>query len=389
MIKVAFLSVSCFFFSVVLAGNEPIEKEVAEINLEKAFVAMTAGETQKARSILIATLEDYPNFHLTRMVYADLIAAQAQYSPLLPSSAAKGKARISDLAEEAVARFKRRPKDLGQLPAGIVRLSQKHQHALMFDAQYSRLYVFENIKGMPHLIADYYASAGKGGMDKRHEGDNRTPSGVYKITRVLDDDQLPELYGIGAYVLNYPNRWDQTQYRSGSGIWLHGVPRITYSRPPETSRGCVVSSNWVMQWLKQHIDPTKTPVILTMQVDWLNEMPWQERQAQLLSTIEQWQSDWQSLDVERYLGHYSKDYQDLKLNYRQMLNRTRHNAEKKTFVKVAIKDIDLFRHSTQPESYVAHFDQEYKSNNYNVSYRKQQIWQSEDGEWKIIFEGRV
>ena len=226
-------------------------------------------------------------------------------------------------------------------------------------------------------------------MDKESEGDNRTPSGIYKITHILDDDQLPELYGIGAYVLNYPNRWDQTLKRSGSGIWIHGVPRITYSRPPETSRGCVVSSNPVMQWLKLRIDPSKTPVVLANRVDWLNTMSWQAHRKQLLSMVEQWQSDWQSLDVERYLRHYSEEYQDGKFDYQQMLNQTRRNAKKKTFVKVTIKDIDLFRYSKKPERYIVHFDQEYKSNNYNISYRKQQMWQREADEWKIIFEGRV
>ena len=166
-------------------------------------------------------------------------------------------------------------------------------------------------------------------------------------------------------------------------------PRITYSRPPETSRGCVVVSNSVMQWLNQHIDPTQTPVVLANQVDWLGKASWQAQRKQLLSMVEQWQSDWQSLDVERYLSHYSAQYQDPKLNYQQMLDQTRRNAKKKTFVKVAIKEMDLFRYSTNPERYVVHFDQDYKSNNYNISYRKKQIWQNEGGEWKIIFEGRV
>ncbi len=388
MSKTIFLAL-CFLTSVALADNETIEKETTEVNLEKAFAAISIGEVQKAKSILVDTLENHPNFHLARMVYADLIAAQAQHSPLLANSAAQSKARIAGLAEEATARLMQPPPKSNELPVNIVQVSQNHRHVLLFDAEYSRLYVFENHEGRPHLIADYYASAGKEGMNKEREGDNRTPIGVYKITNTLDDDQLPELYGIGAYVLNYPNRWDQTLRRSGSGIWLHGVPRITYSRPPETSRGCIVSSNSVMQWLKEHIDPAQTPVVLANQVDWLDTVSWEARRKQLLSMIEQWQNDWQSLNVERYLEHYSAEYQDMKLNYQQMLNQTRRNAEKKTFVKVAIKEIDLFRYSTKPERYTVHFDQDYKSNNYNIAYRKKQIWQREDGEWKIIFEGRV
>ena len=377
----------CILLLVVAA--EAIEREAAEIHLEKAFAAIAIGETQQAKSILIDALEQHPNFHLARMVYADLIAARAQLLPLLPASSVQDKARIFGLVEEAEARLGQRSKNVGKLPANIVKLSHNHQHVLLFDARHSRLYVFENDAETPRLIADYYAAAGKSGMDKESEGDNRTPSGVYKITHALDDDQLPELYGEAAYVLNYPNQWDQTQGRSGSGIWLHGVPRITYSRPPETSRGCVVTSNAVIERLRQSIDPAKTSVVLATQVDWLDEAQWQNYQARLLSAIAQWQSDWQSLDVEQYLKHYSISYQDMKLDYRQMLSQTRRNAEHKTVVEVTIKNIDLLRYSTEPERYVAHFDQDYKSNNYNISYRKQQIWQREGTEWKIIFEGRV
>ena len=385
--KARVCSALCVLFSLAVA--EATEKETAELHLEKAFAAIATGEPQQAKAILINTLEHHPNFHLARMVYADLIAAQAQLSPLLADSLGQDKARILGLAEEAAARLKPRSKNVDKLPANIVKLSHNYRHVLLFDARHSRLYVFENHEATPRLIADYYASAGKDGMGKESEGDNRTPSGVYKITYTLDDDQLPELYGEAAYVLNYPNRWDQTQHRSGSGIWLHGVPRITYSRPPETSRGCVVTSNAVIQRLKQTINPLQTSVVLATQVDWLDEAQWREDQTKLLSVIGQWQSDWQSLDVEQYLKHYSSAYQDMKLDYRQMLSQTRRNAKKKTMIKVTIKNIDLLRYSAEPQRYVAHFDQDYKSNNYNISYRKQQIWQREGADWKIIFEGRV
>lgn len=31
--------------------------------------------------------------------------------------------------------------------------------------------------------------------------------------------------------------------RNGYGIWLHGTPSDTFSRPPRTSDGCVVLAN--------------------------------------------------------------------------------------------------------------------------------------------------
>lgn len=366
-----------------------ITREPAEIMLEQAVQSLLAGQEHAALTTLEQTIQDHPNFRLARMFYADLLASRAELPPLLSAPLALSKARIADLSDEAQARLNYQPPIADLLPSNIARLSRTHHYIILFDAQQSRLYVFKNDNGQPQLVADYYASSGRGGMNKQSEGDNRTPSGVYKITQVLDDEQLPELYGRNAYTLNYPNSWDQLQNRDGYGIWLHGVPRITYSRPPETSRGCVVSSNQAIQALNDYIKAGTTPAILANQVDWLDKQQWSAHQQNLLSVVRRWRDDWQSLDVEKYLSHYSKHYVDKKYDYLQMAKRTRKNAEKKTFVEVVLKDFDLMLYSKEPELFLAQFHQDYHSNNYKISYRKQQLWRLEDGVWKIVFEGRA
>ena len=72
-----------------------------------------------------------------------------------------------------------------------------------------------------------------------------------------------------------------------------------------------------------------------------------------------------------------------------MTARTRRNARAKTFIKVGVGEIDLLMYSQMPELFVARFNQDYRSNNYNIAYRKQQFWKKENGAWKIVFEGRV
>ena len=146
----AIFSLLCFLSLVALADKREIEKESVEINLEKAFTAISIGEMQKARSILLDTLEHYPNFHLARMVYADLIATQAQHSPLLANPAAQSKARISGLAEEAVARLVQKTPKSNELPVNIVRLSQNHQHVLCLMPN-TRVYMYSKTT-KAHLI---------------------------------------------------------------------------------------------------------------------------------------------------------------------------------------------------------------------------------------------
>jgi murein L,D-transpeptidase YafK len=54
------------------------------------------------------------------------------------------------------------------------------------DASRSRLYLFENRSTGLTLVADFYISVGKSGVEKNAEGDLRTPMGVYFITSNLD-----------------------------------------------------------------------------------------------------------------------------------------------------------------------------------------------------------
>ncbi|MDD9807956.1 MAG: L,D-transpeptidase family protein [Gammaproteobacteria bacterium] len=368
-------------------NNGAVAREQAEVELSRAIESLVSGRGQEALETLSGLLERHPNFRIAAMAYADLLAAQAQQQALLPLGDG-AKRRLADLLNEAKARVRHRPANGEHLPANIVRLSDRHRHALLFDAARSRLYLFENHRDAPLLVADYYASYGKGGMDKNSEGDNRTPTGVYRITHRLNDDGLAELYGAGAWPLDYPNAWDRVHRRSGHGIWLHGVPRITYSRPPQASRGCIVASNEVIGELRR-MKLGGAPVILASDVAWLEREHWQRRRDGLLGAIRQWQDDWQSLDVEKYLAHYSGDYRDGKQDYRQMTARTRRNARAKTFIKVGVGEVDLLMYSQTPELFVARFNQDYRSNNYNIAYRKQQFWKKENGAWKIVFEGRV
>ena len=364
-------------------------REPAELMLARAVQDLMAGQEPAALATLQQTIQSYPNFRLARMIYADLYAVRSQLPPLLSEARALSKTRIADLSAEARARLNYQPPEADRLPGNIVKLSRIHPYALLFDAQHSRLYLFANDNGQLHRLSDYYAASGRGGMNKQSEGDNRTPNGSYTITQVLEDEQLPELYGRSAYTLNYPNRWDRIQARDGYGIWLHGVPRITYSRPPETSRGCIVISNQAIDALRSYIHAGTTPMLLATAVTWLEQQQWSLQQQELLDIVRQWQTDWQSLNVEKYLAHYSKDYLDKKYNYAQWVQRVRKNAQKKTFVKVTLKDIDLMLYSSEPHLFLAQFNQDYRSNNYKIAYRKQQMWRLENDGWKIIFEGRL
>lgn len=363
--------------------------ETVEADLRQSFGALLDGHAELSLRRTIPLVKRHANFRLGRLLYADILAARAHQKTLMAFPAALEKTRVKGLVEEAKARLVHRSPPDGRLPGAVMQLSRLHRHAFVFDAERSRAYVFANREGAPELLADYYISVGNGGVGKTSEGDGKTPLGVYYPTSRLEDAKLPELYGAGAYPLNYPNKWDRLNDRDGSGIWLHGTPRVVYSRPPQDSRGCVVISNELLIGLSSHIDVGRTPMILTASVEWLPPAAWRTRRERLLDAIHRWRRDWQTLDVERYLGHYSRNYRSDGKDYERMAAVARRNAKKKTFVEVEIKNLDLFEYPGEQGVVAAVFDQDYRSNNYNLHYRKQQFWKRENGRWVIIFEDRA
>jgi L,D-transpeptidase YnhG len=146
---------------------------------------------------------------------------------------------LADLREESRIRLKalrERPRP-GSIQSQFLALSPRTRHAIAVDTSKSRLYLFENSTEGLKLIADYYISIGKSGIEKTLEGDQRTPLGVYYITSNLDPKSLKDFYGSGALPINYPNPLDVSRGKTGGGIWLHGTPPGQFSRAPKASDG--------------------------------------------------------------------------------------------------------------------------------------------------------
>lgn len=331
--------------------------------------------------------ESYPRHNLVQLMVGDWMMARAHGRVLFEHPGALSRLRIAGLRDEATQRLSYHPPPSGYRPTAILNLSSAHRHVLMVDASRSRVYVFENRDGEPHLIANYYASIGKKGMDKRQRGDNRSPTGVYRVVKWLGGDTLDELYGIGAYTLDYPNNWDKLNARTGSGIWLHGTPSTLDNRPPLASRGCVVLNNEILEGLRGRIG-MPSAVVLVARSHWLPAEDWRLARKALLARIERWRGDWESLDTGRYFSHYADEYRDDKRDYAAMVANFKRNAGVKRWVRVGVSRVDLFAYPGEERQVLAVFDQDYRSNNYKTRYRKQQMWREDDGELKLIYEGR-
>jgi len=334
-----------------------------------------------------------PSFDLAKLVHADLTLSKKQRISGFWNNGSKNTKALRDEMLVRWAYYKA-PINKALVPTALVKLPKEQQYVLLVDQSRQRMFVYKNSNGLPVYVDDFYISIGKKGTGKRLEGDKKTPVGVYFITRFIASSKLPDLYGSGAFPINYPNAWDARKKRTGTGIWLHGTPEKSFSRPPKDSEGCVVMSNDVLTRLTDYvtIDGQKTPVILADTLKWQTKEEWQSNQnASFYKRHNQWRKDWESGDIAAYLGNYSKAFRGSGKDYKAWAKYKRRVNGGKRYIRVNVADRSILAYPGQDRPMmVVTFSQDYSSDTYESISRKRQYWRLDtDGQWRIIFEGSV
>ncbi|QEL64541.1 hypothetical protein OTERR_10650 [Oryzomicrobium terrae] len=365
------------------SGPEPL--------LNRIFAAIEQRKLDAALEQTDVLLKQYPNFRLGHLIKGDLLLARTRPINAFGAASNAPPDKVADLRAEAIARLKayRQKPNADVVPRYLLQLQSDQRYAIVVDTQKSRLYLYENDakSGRPHFVADYYITQGKLGAEKSKEGDKKTPIGVYHVTSSLEPRKIGDFYGSGAFPINYPNEWDKRNGKSGHGIWLHGTPSDTFSRPPKASDGCVVLANTDLNQLAKNLQIGLTPVIISPSVEWTSIDDWAKERSELNRTMDSWRNDWESRDTERFLRHYSRRFQGDGQSYAAFAQQKRQVNESKEWIKVGISNVSMFRNPGKDEMVVVTFAQDYRSNNVNQTSRKRQYWIREDGAWKIIYEG--
>ncbi len=356
--------------------------------LVESFLDLGGGRVDAALGQLNELVRRQPDFALARLVYADLLAIKSgRIDDLGLLSRSEEVAGLRHEAQARLARYLEAP-PAETVPAGLIQLSSART-VIVVDVERFRLYLFENLGGRPALTQDYYISIGKAGGDKRREGDEKTPVGVYRVANYLPGSQLPDMYGPGAFPIDYPNPWDRRLGRTGSGIWLHGTESERYSRAPLSSLGCVTLANRDFLALRDRVDVGRTPVVVVDGVDWQDPARVEGERRELAAAVEGWRRAWESLDTDRYLSHYGTDFQTEGMDLARFAGYKRRVNQGKKYVRVGLSDVAIYAYPGEEQTVLVEFQQAYESDSFRSRRRKQQFWRRDGGGgWKIVFEAK-
>jgi len=369
----------------------------AETRLIEVYRLTGEGRGREALAHAESLARDYPNFQLAQLALGDLLNARVRPVRKLGDVPEADAARapeaggmLDELRTESLQRVQahRNRPGADRIPTQFLELSSRSRHAIAIDASRSRLYLFENTAKGLTLVADYYASVGKLGIEKLVEGDQRTPLGVYFITSRLDPATLKDFYGAGALPINYPNPLDQSRGKTGSGIWLHGTPPDQFARAPLATDGCVVLANPDLERILRQVEPRSTPVVIARQLQWVAAHSVQAERNAFEAVLNAWRTAKSQGDMARLTSFYASDFQ----GHRQkpLAEWTRVLQAETRALKgreIQLKDKSYLRWTDATDTMVVTFGE--VAEGARTGPVKRQYWKRKGQQWQIFFEGVI
>ncbi len=363
----------------------------AEARLVEVYELISQSRTPEALVKTQALVRDHPNFQLAQLVYGDLLAARMRPIQTLgdvPASMLKAGAPVLDeLRQESQARLRalRERPPPQTVPSQFMALSSLNKHAIAVDASRSRLYLFQNNATGLTLLADYYVSVGKLGLEKSSEGDSRTPLGVYFVTSNLDPKTLKDFYGYGALPINYPNELDTRRGKTGRGIWLHGTPPTQFSRAPLATDGCVVLANPDLARIIRTVEIRSTPVIIAKRLNWVNPSEVRAQSKPFEAALAGWRNAKTSGNLNQLLNYYSPDFKNKGKSLAQWTPTLRSEIDRVRGRSIELKNLSMLRWTDTTDTIVVTFGE--VAAGAQTGPTKRQYWGRSGNEWKIFFEG--
>jgi len=378
------------FTSFPVAGYS-VNPESYERDLLGALGSLLTHDQSKATAQLETLTKSYPNSRSGYLLYADLLAALGGLTPAIGQALGHlHRDVVSELREQLSIRWhywhtiRAARQDLW--PAALLQLSGQGRMVLYMDIPAARLIVYENDSGQLKEIDNFYASIGIAGFEKRREGDQKTPVGVYRVTGFIPGRMLHERYGSGALPIDYPNGLDQIYERTGDGIWLHGTEPGFVNRAPRASDGCLSLANGDFFALHRLIgDSSSVPVVIDAASEWITSAELHRRGQPLSQTIARWFEARLESDIPLLDRLYSPPHGD---TGDTSVRHHSHAQPSSSFAELAprlrLEDKQLFAYPGEERLYVADL---WLTHGSQTKLGIRQYWHhTADDEWQIVKE---
>jgi murein L,D-transpeptidase YafK len=272
-------------------------------------------------------------------------------------------------------------------------LAETGEYLLVTEKDQKALHLFRYTDNRFVLVKSYPCIVGANGLDKNREGDLATPVGNYFFLRYIPGKNLPEKYGHGAFVLNYPNFMDRKARKDGTGIWLHGhtPAKSLGAQELQNTSGCVVVGNDVLKELSELLKASGTPIVIVNRLE-LTKLTRQRQLAEELGTfMKSWGKAWESGNTNKFMSYYASDFINSDgMNYQSFKRQKEKVNRGKKFIRVTVENpAILLPQEKGGQIAVVRFTQRYRSSNFTSDSRKLFYLKRGEAGWRIIGESRL
>ncbi len=269
-------------------------------------------------------------------------------------------------------------------------LATTGEYLLICEKENKTLHLFRFTGGKFNLVKSYPCIVGANHNDKKEAGDLATPKGTYFFMRFTPGSSLPEKYGYGAFVLNYPNFLDRKDRKNGTGIWLHGHSngKNIGQEDLQNTKGCIVVSNEDLKELAGWLKPSGTPITVVGKLNLASIGEQNRTSMEIMKFLEGWRQAWESGNTKKYIGYFAKEFISSEgMGYEAFRRQKEKVNSSKKFIRVKMEDLAILLPPEQNgQIAVVRFVQKYRSNNFDSDSNKLFYLKNGPTGWHIIGE---
>lgn len=285
------------------------------------------------------------------------------------------------------------------LPVDVVD-DVSYEFVIVANKAYKQMYLIQKTDKKWKIARNYEVAIGAQEGQKQSEGDKRTPEGTYFICGRKEGYELSSIYGPMAYILNYPNKDDINEARTGSGIWIHGTEKDSV---PYQTRGCLELANEnlleLSSFLKRGLG---TPVVIVNSLTDLNPLLIPDYSAldkkraeffeeesvkieQFRNFLVEWKTAWESKNIDLYRSFYDTTrFKGQGLTWEPWEKRKVGTFEIYQHINISIDS--TFISEITSDYAVVKFLQKYETDKNRIEDGKVLHLINDENSWKIILE---